>query len=92
LALLRHGQVYLLVHTCEAKAKHCQENGSFDPEKSLEEGRLPDISLGGRNIQDEVKTAAEKNEKMEDQGVDNTTSIEELERIEDGEVVGFFSW
>ncbi|KAL9393108.1 hypothetical protein Peur_012393 [Populus x canadensis] len=75
--------VYLLVHTCEAKAKHCQENGSFDPEKSLEEGRLPDISLGGRNIQDEVKTAAEKNEKMEDQGVDNTTSIEELERIED---------
>ncbi|XP_073265473.1 E3 ubiquitin-protein ligase JMJ24 isoform X1 [Populus alba] len=75
--------VYLLVHTCEAKAKHCQENGSFDPEKSLEEVRLPDISLGGCNIQDEVKTAEEKNEKMEDQGVDNTTSIEELERIED---------
>ncbi|KAJ6414003.1 hypothetical protein OIU84_006752 [Salix udensis] len=75
--------VYLLVHTCEAKTRHCHDNGSLDPEKSLEEERLPDISLGGHNLQDEVKTAAEKNEKMEDQGVYNTASIEELERIED---------
>jgi lysine-specific demethylase 3 len=76
-------QVYLLVHTCEAKTKGSQESSSIDPEKSLDDGRLPDISLDGHDIQDEVKTAADKDEKMEDQEVANTTSIEEIDRIED---------
>ncbi|KAI9383008.1 hypothetical protein POPTR_013G019000v4 [Populus trichocarpa] len=75
--------VYLLVHTCEAKTKGSQESSSIDPEKSLDDGRLPDISLDGHDIQDEVKTAADKDEKMEDQEVANTTSIEEIDRIED---------
>ncbi|KAJ6434459.1 hypothetical protein OIU84_018051 [Salix udensis] len=75
--------VYLLVHTCESKTKGSQESSSTDPEKSLDEGRLPDISLDGHDIQDEVKTAADKDEKMEDQEVTNTTSIEETDRIED---------
>ena len=75
--------MYLLVHTCEAKTKGSQESSSTDPEKSLDEGRLPDISLNGHDIQDEVKTASDKDEKMEDQEVTNTTSIEETDRIED---------
>ncbi|XP_011023658.1 PREDICTED: lysine-specific demethylase JMJ25-like isoform X2 [Populus euphratica] len=91
--------VYLLVHTCEAKTKGSQESSSIDPEKSLDEGRLPDISLDGHDIQDEVSTATDKDEKMEDQEAANTTSIEdhgterttgvqEVERMETTRVEG----
>lgn len=75
-------QVYLLVHAYEVKLKSWQGNESPDPKTSLDEGRLPDLSLGGDDIQHEVKAAADKDERMDDQGVDTTNSVEEVERME----------
>lgn len=76
--------VYLLVHTHEVKLKGFEGNESLDKETSLDDSRLPDLSLGGHDFQNETNTYADKDERMvEDEGVETTTTVGETERIDD---------
>uniref|UniRef100_A0A2P2L8U6 Lysine-specific demethylase JMJ25 n=1 Tax=Rhizophora mucronata TaxID=61149 RepID=A0A2P2L8U6_RHIMU len=58
--------VYLLVHTCEMKLKDWQVTKSVDPETSLKERRLPDLSLGRNDTLCKVETSAYDDVKMEE--------------------------
>lgn len=86
--------VYLLVHTSEVKLKGRQEEkiekgkeasmeseakeSPGDVQTSLDEGRTPDLSLGGHDQQGDhgEKLNNDKDEEMEDQGIDTTCSVE----------------
>ncbi|KAF2316912.1 hypothetical protein GH714_042253 [Hevea brasiliensis] len=75
--------VYLLVHTHEVKLKNFEGNESLDQETSLGEGTLADLSVGRQDLQDETNTAADNDERMEeDQGVETTTMVGEVEKID----------
>ncbi|KAJ9180245.1 hypothetical protein P3X46_008515 [Hevea brasiliensis] len=75
--------VYLLVHTHEVKLKNFEGNESVDQETSLGEGTLADLSVGRQDLQNETNTAADNDERMEeDQGVESTTMVGEVEKID----------
>ncbi|KAJ0079993.1 hypothetical protein Patl1_22561 [Pistacia atlantica] len=83
--------VYLLVHTCEVKQKKAEaekiqssasesevNEPTDNPEKSLDEGKLPDLSLYGDDVKNECgeKSAEDEDEVMEDQGIEPATNEE----------------
>uniref|UniRef100_A0A2P2N863 Lysine-specific demethylase JMJ25-like isoform X4 n=1 Tax=Rhizophora mucronata TaxID=61149 RepID=A0A2P2N863_RHIMU len=62
-------EVYLLVDTCKMKLKDCQVTKLADPETSLNERSLPDLSLGRNDALYKVETSSDKDMNMEeDQG------------------------
>lgn len=89
--MMKHCQVYLLVHTCEVKLKGWQRTKIEKIKKSFEEskvkerdpeigldGRSPDISLSEHNMENEYEARfdEDKDEMMVDQGIGNTSIVE----------------
>ncbi|XP_044499610.1 lysine-specific demethylase JMJ25-like isoform X3 [Mangifera indica] len=85
--------VYLLVHMCEVKQKKAEaekiqrsasefemNESAENPEKSLNEGKLPDISLDGHDVKNECgeKSAEDEDEVMEDQGIETNINEEKV--------------
>ncbi|TXG49050.1 hypothetical protein EZV62_024925 [Acer yangbiense] len=95
--------VYLLVHTCEMKLQktkveniqsssaECEVNESTgNPQKGLDEESLPDLSLGGHDIENEdgEKSTADENEMMEDHGIEVAARKEEIVNSEQSNIDG----
>ena len=63
----------------EASIESEAKESSGDVRASLDEGRTSDISLGGHDQQGDhgEKLSDDKDEEMEDQGIDSTSAVEE---------------
>ena len=71
------------MHVSEFKLKRWEGIESPLSETSLDERKQPDLSLSEHNMENEAKTAVDKDIEMEEQGIEINSSIERINSVED---------